>query len=107
MVNRISPNLKSVVYCTAIRVGGQAEWDFAWQQYLETNVGSERDLLLLALGCSRESWILTRYLDWALKENSGIRKQDITRVFRSVASNNIGQPMTFNYLRNNWNRIRE
>jgi hypothetical protein len=49
------------VYCTAIRVGGQDEWDFAWQRYRKTNVGSERDILLGALGCSRETWILSRY----------------------------------------------
>ncbi|XP_043469608.1 aminopeptidase N [Leptopilina heterotoma] len=105
--NPIAPNLKSVVYCTAIRVGGQAEWDFAWQRYLTTNVGTERDILLVALGCSGETWLLSRYLDWALTENSGIRKQDVTRVFASVANNIVGQPLVFNYFRNKWTRIRE
>lgn len=105
--NPISPNLKSVVYCTAIRMGGQPEWDFTWYRFLETNVGSEKDLLLYALGCSRETWLLTRYLDRALTENSGIRKQDVTRVFASVASNIIGQPLAFNYFRNKWDRLKE
>ncbi|XP_035717445.1 aminopeptidase N-like isoform X1 [Vespa mandarinia] len=105
--NPISPNLKSVVYCTAIRAGSQVEWEFAWQRYLNTNVGSEKDLLLQALGCSREVWILSRYLDWAVTENSGIRKQDATRVFGSVARNIIGHPLAFNYLRNKWARLRE
>lgn len=104
---RISPNLKGVVYCTAIRMGGQIEWDFAWQQYRATNVGSEKDLLLQALGCTRETWLLNRYLDWAITENSGIRKQDVARVFGSVASNVIGQPIAFNYFRNKWTRLRE
>ncbi|XP_015519764.2 aminopeptidase N [Neodiprion lecontei] len=104
--NPISPNLKSVVYCTAIRVGGQAEWDFAWERYQKTNVGSEKDLLLHALGCTRETWILSRYLNWAVTENSGIRKQDAGRVFGSVANNVIGQPLAFNYLRNQWKRIK-
>ncbi|XP_023288739.1 aminopeptidase N [Orussus abietinus] len=105
--NPISPNLKSVVYCTAIRVGGQAEWEFAWQRYLETNVGSEKDLLLHALGCTKEVWILHRYLDWAITESSGIRKQDVVRVFGSVANNVIGQPLAFNYFRNKWSRLKE
>ena len=105
--NPISPNLKSVVYCTAIRVGGQAEWEFTWQRYLETNVGSEKDLLLHALGCTRETWLLSRYLDWALTENSGIRKQDVTRVFGSVSSNIVGQPLAFNYFRNKWDRLKK
>ncbi|XP_014203834.1 aminopeptidase N [Copidosoma floridanum] len=105
--NPISPNLKSVVYCTAIKMGGEPEWNFTWQRYRETNVGSEKDLLLQALGCTRETWLLSRYLDWALTENSGIRKQDVTRVFSSVAGNIIGQSLTFNYFRNNWDRLRE
>ncbi|XP_012268487.2 aminopeptidase N isoform X2 [Athalia rosae] len=104
--NPISPNLKSVVYCTAIRVGGQIEWDFAWQQYQLTNVGSEKDLLLHALGCSRETWILSRYLNWAVTENSGIRKQDASRIFGSVSNSVIGQPLAFNFLRNEWARIK-
>jgi hypothetical protein len=61
LLSSISANLKNVVYCTAIRVGGQEEWDFAWQRYRKTNVGSEKDILLGALGCSREIWILSRY----------------------------------------------
>nr|XP_034185647.1 aminopeptidase Ey [Osmia lignaria]XP_034185648.1 aminopeptidase Ey [Osmia lignaria]XP_034185650.1 aminopeptidase Ey [Osmia lignaria] len=105
--NPISPNLKSVVYCTAIRVGGQTEWDFAWRRYLETNVGSEKDLLLHALGCTRETWLLSRYLDWAITENSGIRKQDVGRVLNSVACNAIGQPLAFNFFRDEWARLRE
>ncbi|XP_020287873.1 aminopeptidase N isoform X2 [Pseudomyrmex gracilis] len=105
--NPISPNLKGVVYCTAIRVGGQTEWDFAWERYRATNVGSEKDLLLQALGCTREIWLLNRYLDWALTKNSGIRKQDVNRVFASVASNPIGQPLAFDYFRNKWARLKE
>ncbi|XP_017767304.1 PREDICTED: aminopeptidase N isoform X1 [Eufriesea mexicana] len=105
--NPISPNLKMVVYCTAIRFGGQTEWDFAWQMYLETNVGSEKDLLLHALGCTRETWLLSRYLDWTITDNSGIRKQDASRVLNSIASNPVGQPLAFNFLRNKWARLRE
>ncbi|XP_015127700.1 aminopeptidase N isoform X1 [Diachasma alloeum] len=105
--NPISPNLKIVVYCTAIRTGGQAEWDFAWERYLKTNVGTEKDLLLYALGCTREPWILSRYLEWATTENSGIRKQDTPRVFAVVAGNPIGQPLVFSFLRNYWAKLRK
>ncbi|XKL66949.1 hypothetical protein PGB90_010369 [Kerria lacca] len=103
--NPISPNLKGTVYCTAIRVGGQREWEFAWQRYLKSNVGSEKDILLSALGCSRETWILSRYLEWALNETSGIRKQDVVRVFTAVSNNVIGQPLAWIVLRDQWNRL--
>lgn len=103
--NPISPNLKSIVYCTAVKMGGEKEWEFIWQRYKESNVGSEKDLLLQALGCTREIWLLSRYLDWALTENSGIRKQDVVQVFSSVANNVIGQSLAFNYFRTNWNKL--
>lgn len=58
----ISPNLKAIIYCTAISYGSEEEWDFAWKMYKMTTVASEKDLILDALGCSRETWILARLL---------------------------------------------
>jgi hypothetical protein len=48
-----------------------------------------------------------RYLDWAVSENSGIRKQDAARVFAAIASNSVGQPLAYSFLRNKWDRIHE
>ncbi|XP_059490233.1 aminopeptidase N isoform X2 [Neocloeon triangulifer] len=104
--NPVPANLKNVIYCTAIKHGGQKEWDFVWQRYLKSNVGSERDLLLTSLGCTRETWLLNRYLLWAVTENSGIRKQDCARVFGSVSNNVIGSSIAFNFLRDEWERIK-
>ena len=56
----ISPNLKSTVYCTSIREGGETEWNFAWKMHLETNSAGERDTILSALGCTEKTWILIR-----------------------------------------------
>ncbi|KAJ8960573.1 hypothetical protein NQ318_013862 [Aromia moschata] len=104
--NDISPDLREIVYCTAISDGGQEEWEFAWQRYLNTNVANEKEILLTALGCSKETWILSRYLEWALTENSGIRKHDSARVFATVSTNSIGQDLAYRFLKTNWNRIR-
>lgn len=94
------------MYCNAIRVGGQEDWDFAWKRYLNSNVGSEREAIMSALGCTRETWLLSRYLEWALMENSGIRKQDVPRVFAAVANNVIGHELAYRFLKNNWIRIK-
>lgn len=104
---RISPDLKTIVYCTAIRTGNQEEWDFAWERYLQTNVGSDKDIILNALGCSREIWILNRYLYRAMNESSGIRKQDAVQVFAAVSKNPIGQPLAYKFLKSNWNNIKK
>ncbi|XP_011870128.1 PREDICTED: aminopeptidase N-like [Vollenhovia emeryi] len=105
--NPISPNLRSVIYCTAIRMGGRGEWEFVWQRYQKSNVGSEKNLLLQALACTREMWLLNRLLDWAVTEDSGIRKQDATGVFASVANNIAGESLIFDYFINNWAHIKK
>ena len=46
-----------------------------------------------------------RYLDMAFDSDSGIRRQDASRVFGSVARNDIGRDLAWAYLQNNWQRI--
>uniref|UniRef100_A0A182NCK3 Aminopeptidase N n=1 Tax=Anopheles dirus TaxID=7168 RepID=A0A182NCK3_9DIPT len=104
--NPISPNLKSTVYCTAIKYGDETEWDFAWERFQKATVASEKEILLSALGCSRVPWILARYLENSMSDEFGIRKQDAFRVFISVADNVIGQPIAFDYMRNNWPKMK-
>nr|XP_027223177.1 aminopeptidase N-like [Penaeus vannamei] len=58
----ISPNLKPVVFCRAIAEGGEAEWDFAWDQYVTSSVATEKRLLLRSMSCSKQTWILSRYV---------------------------------------------
>lgn len=59
-MSRISPNLKGVVYCTAIREGANQEWYFAYNRYLETTSASEKELILDALGCTTKPWLLAK-----------------------------------------------
>jgi aminopeptidase N len=105
--SRISPNLKSLVYCTAIKYGSDIEWEFAWERFQKTSISSEKELLLSALGCSRETWLLTRYLERSMTDGQGIRKQDMFRVFGAVSNNVIGQPIAFSFIQNNWEKIKE
>lgn len=83
-------DLRSVIYCTAIRHGDENQWDFLWQRYLNSNVGTEKVLILGALACTREVWILNNYLDYSLDSKSGIKSQDSTIAFASIANSEIG-----------------
>jgi aminopeptidase N len=49
---RLSPNLQSVVYCVALRDGGEEEWNFLWDMYVTSNYAPEQSLILTALGCT-------------------------------------------------------
>ena len=57
---RVDVNLRRTVYCNAIRNGGIDEWDFAYQKYKTSNVATEKAVLLSALSCSRDVWVLSR-----------------------------------------------
>ena len=49
------------------------------------NCTAQRTVLLDSLSCSREVWQLERFLDMAITEGSGIRKQDGERVVTAVS----------------------
>lgn len=57
---RISPNLKSIVYCTALREGSYQEWYFAYKRYMETTSASEKEIILDSLGCTTKPWLLAK-----------------------------------------------
>ncbi|VEN41546.1 unnamed protein product [Callosobruchus maculatus] len=100
----IHPEVRSTVYCTAIREGGDIEWKWAYRRYLDTPSISEKNIILDALGCTKEKWLLSRYLD-SLTAGSSIRVQDADKVFSSVAANPDGMPIAFDFLRKNWNAL--
>ncbi|XP_037077487.1 aminopeptidase N-like isoform X2 [Pollicipes pollicipes] len=104
----VPPNIKTRVYCTALEEGGVEEWEFAWRQYQKSNVASERQRLLFALGCSKSVWILNRYLNYLVTPNSDVRIQDGPQVFNSVATGSVqGRYLAFDFLRNHWDTIDE
>nr|CAD7455286.1 unnamed protein product [Timema tahoe] len=83
--NPIDPDLKTVVYCTALRHGGVEEWKFLWERFLTySNVSTEQTLLLGVLGCTSDEDTAHNYMHLSLSNESGIRQQDLSLVFPSV-----------------------
>uniref|UniRef100_UPI0037E90B65 aminopeptidase Ey-like n=1 Tax=Semicossyphus pulcher TaxID=241346 RepID=UPI0037E90B65 len=99
--NPIAPNLRSVVYCSAMAAGDEAEWEFAWSQYKNANIASEASKLMAALACTNNTQLLERYLSYTLNP-AMIRKQDATSVITSVASNIVGQSLAWDFVREQW-----
>lgn len=87
---RISKELRPIVYCMALKYGGEKEWAFMWNLYHKSNVATEKSTILNSLACTREIWLLRRFLQWTVVHDSGVRKQDSTSVFASVAYNDVG-----------------
>ncbi|KAM7396135.1 hypothetical protein PAMP_019203 [Pampus punctatissimus] len=103
-VNQIHPNLRSTVYCNAIAEGGAEEWDFAWSKFKNATIAIEADKLRYALSCTKQPWLLNRYLGYTLDPNM-IRKQDGTSTIVYIANNVIGQPLAWDFVRARWSYI--
>ena len=54
---RIDVDMKSTIYCQAVRNGDEDEWDFAWERYMKSNVATEKRSLLGGMSCSKEIWL--------------------------------------------------
>ncbi|KAJ7417602.1 Aminopeptidase Ey [Pitangus sulphuratus] len=103
-MNPVPPNLRSAIYCSMVATGGEEAWDFLWKRFEEAIVVSEADKLRTALACSPHSWILSRYLEYTL-DPTKIRKQDATSTINSIASNVVGQPLAWDFIRGNWKTL--
>uniref|UniRef100_A0A182PL06 Aminopeptidase n=1 Tax=Anopheles epiroticus TaxID=199890 RepID=A0A182PL06_9DIPT len=88
--NPIPINLRPVVYCNAIRMGNETQWNFLWMRYLQSNVGAEKIMIIGSLACTREVSLAERFLKWSLNSTSGVRKQDATILFSGVVRSDAG-----------------
>jgi len=91
-----------------VREGGAKEWEFVWNRYADgTATAAERAALLRAMGCTRQIWLLNRFLSLAFTEGSAVRKQDVPAVVSVVAANPVGRDVAFDFVRGSWDRIKE
>lgn len=58
----ISLNLKSEICLAGIICGSEEDWEFMWEEYIAETDASEKWKLLSALGQTRESNLLARYV---------------------------------------------
>nr|XP_002056536.3 aminopeptidase N [Drosophila virilis] len=105
--NPVPANLRSVVYCTAMRHGDAEDWNFLWQRYRSTTVASEQRLILLALGCTHKVCLLQRYLSIIYHEKSFIRKQDASQIFGAILRNDVGFHIARDFYFHNFQMLRD
>lgn len=106
-INRIPPDLRSVVYCSAVSNGEETEWAFLLDQFLKSNVASEQVLILSALGCTRNASLLRGYLQIAIGPEAKIRLQDSQTVFSAVYSRPEGVDVAFDFLSDNFAAVQQ
>lgn len=54
------PHLRKIIYYTAVKYGGQIEWEILWRKYKECKNAAEREKIISALGTTRDKNVLKR-----------------------------------------------
>jgi aminopeptidase N len=100
-LKNIRADIRRNVFCSAIKVGGKKEIDFAFEQLEKKNDSSLRRDLMVGLSCSKELWALSKLLNQQLKDDS----LDPILVIRNTALNPIGNAYTWVFVKNNWDNL--
>ncbi|XP_053557551.1 aminopeptidase Q [Bombina bombina] len=103
--NTIPESIRWSVYCYAIAEGGEEEWEFAWKKYNTSNTDDvqETDRLLHGLSCTKEPWILNRFLQNIMEIESP--DHIVLDVLQNVIKNEIGRHIAWEFMKENWERI--
>jgi len=100
----IGSSYRSSAYCAAIAAGGVKEWDFLYEQYLITDSAQHRTSMRYGLACSKDAWIINRYLDRTLDTNI-IRIQDRSSTLRYIGQIAYNKYTTWSWAATNWDKI--
>ena len=103
--NGVSPNLRDVVYNTAVRESND-NWHFIYEKFKTVKVDSERLKYLHAMGNTEDETLLETFLNMTIKrDDSGIRLQDCTYIFRDVSVNKVGRNVIMNWMESYYDEI--
>ncbi|XP_033617370.1 aminopeptidase Q [Fukomys damarensis] len=103
--NKIPYPIKSVILCYGIASGSDKEWDFLLNIYTNTTEEVERIQLAYAMCCSKDPWILNRYMQYAII-TSPITFNEMN-VIEAVAASEVGRYVAKDFLVDNWQAVSE
>ncbi|XP_067424639.1 aminopeptidase Q [Emydura macquarii macquarii] len=105
--NKIPYIVKRTIYCYGVAMGSDKEWDFAWKMYNHNNSTElDKDIMLFAMSCTRESWLLYRYLQYSLND-SLLSSNHTSTVISNVAATETGQRIAWEFITENWLLLNE
>jgi len=100
---QIPTDLRTVVYATALRNGGAAEFEQLVELYKKAASADAKVHTLGAIGASRDPEVILRALEFAL--SSDVRQQDVITVTASVANNSAAHDIAWNFFKSNFQRF--
>uniref|UniRef100_A0A673A0F8 Aminopeptidase n=1 Tax=Sphaeramia orbicularis TaxID=375764 RepID=A0A673A0F8_9TELE len=99
--NRIPPNIRDIVYCTGVSLMDEDVWEFIWMKFHSSTAVSEKKILLEALTCSDNTFLLNRLLNLSLTSDL-VPEQDVIDVIIHVGRNPQGRNLAWKYFRDKW-----
>ncbi|KAK2495815.1 hypothetical protein MC885_013179 [Smutsia gigantea] len=103
--NEIPYPIKKVVLCYGIALGNDEEWDFLLNTYANKTMEEEKIQLAYAMSCSKDPWILNRYMDYAILMSPFNFNE--TNIIEVVAASEVGRYVAKDFLANNWQAVSE
>ncbi|XP_035468072.1 thyrotropin-releasing hormone-degrading ectoenzyme-like isoform X2 [Scophthalmus maximus] len=108
--NRIPPNIRDIVYCTGVSLMDEDVWEFIWMKFHSTGAISEKKILLEALTCSDNTFLLNRLLSLSVSprllnlslSSDLVPEQDVIDVIIHVGRNPQGRSLAWRYFREKW-----
>uniref|UniRef100_UPI00398EB968 thyrotropin-releasing hormone-degrading ectoenzyme-like n=1 Tax=Pristiophorus japonicus TaxID=55135 RepID=UPI00398EB968 len=100
-LNRIPPNVRDIVYCTGIALMDDNVWEFIWSKYQSSTAVSEKKILLEALACSKNTFLLNRLLNLSLNSQL-VPDQNTIDVIIHVAKYPNGRDLAWKFFQDKW-----
>lgn len=85
-LSNVPKNIRSVVYCVALREGGSTEFEALYQKFKTETVATEETLLQNSFGCVKTQALIERVFNLVLSDE--IRRQDKSSVLSTLYTEN-------------------
>ncbi|XP_060759718.1 thyrotropin-releasing hormone-degrading ectoenzyme-like [Neoarius graeffei] len=102
--NRIPPSIRDVVYCTGVSLMDEDVWEFMWMKFHSSTAVLEKKVLLEALTCSDNTFLLHRLLNASLNSDL-VPHQDLIDVIIHVGRNPHARHLAWRYFREKWDKL--
>ena len=102
----LDPDVTQSIYCNGLRTNNDNAFMYLLSKMQQSDDETERELIINALGCSKNPTLLTMYLYSAIAPGNTYRLEEQSLVLKSVVSQGqLGLELTMNFIANHYELI--
>ncbi|MDP3973793.1 MAG: M1 family metallopeptidase [Candidatus Daviesbacteria bacterium] len=102
---KVDPDIRGVVYNLVAENGGQSEWNNLVKMYKDEENQQEKDRLGRSLGKFKSKTLLKKTLEFAISKH--VRFQNTLGIISSVWGNPEGRYLAWEFVKKNWQLLKE